>query len=67
MCFFKHPFFESSKLAIVDANYLIPEDSRYSDKMHDLIRHLITPNPKNRPSAEDVLEIADNFFKIDKI
>jgi AP2-associated kinase len=45
ICFYVHPFVECSKLAIVTGTFRIPEDSKYSEKIHDLIRHMITPNP----------------------
>ena len=50
MCFYNHPFLEGSKLAISKAKYIIPYEHNYSEKMLDLIRVMLTPNPNIRPS-----------------
>ena len=76
MCFFIHPFAESQKLAIVTAAYNIPKDSKvhiniqneqYSEKMHDLIRLMLTPDPKYRPSIFEVEQLIQNFDSKDQI
>lgn len=64
VCFFIHPFQESQKLAIVNATYNIPKTSQYSDKLHDLIRVMLTPNPKLRPSIFEVENLLVNFSSI---
>ena len=53
LCFFRHPFQDSQKLAITNAHYFIPDEarSRISEKMRDLIRILLCPNPANRPNV----------------
>jgi AP2-associated kinase len=69
LCYFMHPFIESNKLAISLALFKIPSDSKYkySNKINDLIRHMLTPNPQNRPSITDVLSIVNNWKQIQEI
>jgi serine/threonine protein kinase len=45
-------------------------DSEYehiSEKMRDLIRLLLTPNPDKRPSIIELLKIVQNFDKLPMI
>lgn len=60
LCFFKHPFQDAQKLAILNAHYFFPNDNeskrRIGEKLRDLIRHMLTPNPEKRP---DIFEIED--------
>ena len=55
LCFGKHPFGDGSKLAICNAQFSMPfgdeSDERISEKMRDLVRLCLTPNPNNRPSV----------------
>lgn len=67
VCFYKHPFQECSKLAIVNGSYNIPDKSNYSEKMHDLIRAMLTPNPSLRPSVEEVLKILEKYDELEEI
>jgi AP2-associated kinase len=77
LCFFIHPFAESQKLAIVNAAYIIPKNHnvnsksnnnlKYSSKMTDFIRLLLTPNPKFRPSIFDVEKILMNWDRMQSI
>lgn len=69
LCYFIHPFLEANKLAISRAVYKIPMDGkyRYSNKINDLIRHMLTPNPQNRPSINDILTIIKNWKQISEI
>merc|ERR1719508_669937 len=55
ICFNKHPFDDSAKLAIVNGNYKIPADSRYK-MYHKLIQAMLTVDPRDRPKASQVLE-----------
>jgi len=55
LCFASHPFQDAQKLAIVNAHYFMPVDTRISDKMKDFIRIMLVPNPLYRPSARHVL------------
>lgn len=57
-----HPFQEAQKLTIISAQYTIPkEGSKYSEKMIDLIRVMLTPNPALRPSAQDIINFIQNW------
>ncbi|EAR98084.1 protein kinase (macronuclear) [Tetrahymena thermophila SB210] len=67
IAFYIHPFVDSSKLAIVDANYRFPADSKYSQKFHDFIRHMITPDPSFRPTIHDVIQICENYDGISSV
>lgn len=67
ICFFKHPFCDSSKLAISQAKYFMPKNSRYSPKCLDLIRHMLTPNPKFRPDVHEILDIAERYERLPAI
>ena len=54
LCFHKHPFEDSAKLAIVNGNYKIPEgDTKYAI-FHDLITQMLTVDPTCRPSTTQV-------------
>jgi hypothetical protein len=57
MNFYIHPFQDSGKLAIINAQYRFPDENKVSEKMKDLIRILLTPNPGLRPSIEMILTI----------
>ena len=61
LMFFKHPFNESSKLAIVSASFFWPVDSQYSEKLENLVRNLLTPEPSLRPSASDIKNFLNNW------
>lgn len=67
LCFFKHPFVDGQKLGISQAQYTIPNQSTYSAKLMDLIRHMLTPDPVCRPSSLDVLNILINWNRIQQI
>jgi AP2-associated kinase len=65
--FKKHPFFEAQKLTIINTHYYIPEDHTYSEKIIDFVRLMLTPNPINRPSAKDVLNLINNWSSLNAI
>ena len=54
-----HPFQEEGKLSIVNAAVRYPGGC--SEKMEDLMRHMLTPNPYFRPSLKDIIRIIDNW------
>jgi len=56
LMFFTHPFQDESTLAITNANYSFPSSPRFSAPLQDLVRWLLSKNPKDRPSANQVLE-----------
>jgi len=56
VCYNQHPFEDGNKLAIVNGNYRIPaNDSRYT-MYNGLIKSMLTIDPRQRPSATQVLE-----------
>uniref|UniRef100_A0A1B6M8G7 Protein kinase domain-containing protein n=1 Tax=Graphocephala atropunctata TaxID=36148 RepID=A0A1B6M8G7_9HEMI len=56
LCFNKHPFEDSAKLRILNANYTIPPgDAKYSD-FHPLIRGCLQVSPEQRLTVSDLLE-----------
>ncbi|EAR85402.2 Serine/Threonine kinase domain protein (macronuclear) [Tetrahymena thermophila SB210] len=67
LCFYIHPFYEASKLAIISASYKFKQNSKYNEKMHDFIRHLLTPSPKYRPKIEEVINILENWDNLQEI
>jgi AP2-associated kinase len=65
LLFKQHPFQDAQKLTIINAHYYIPEDAtHYSEKIIDFIRLMLTPNPTNRPSTKDVINIILNWDNI---
>lgn len=60
LCFFTLPFGESA-LAIQSGQFSIPDNSKYSREMHQLIRYMLEPDLEKRPNIYQVCEIA---FKI---
>jgi len=68
--FKKHPFQDAQKLAIINAHYFIPfEDAEkfYSEKLLDFMRIMLTPNPSERPSIVDVLNMIKNWNNLQNI
>lgn len=57
LCFFTLPFGEST-LAIQSGNFSIPDHSKYSKGMHQLIRYMLEPDADKRPNIFQVCEIA---------
>ncbi|XP_030626025.1 AP2-associated protein kinase 1 [Chanos chanos] len=60
LCFFTLPFGES-QVAICDGNFTIPDNSRYSQDMHCLIRYMLEPDPDRRP---DIYQVSYFAFKL---
>ncbi|GFN87115.1 cyclin-g-associated kinase-like, partial [Plakobranchus ocellatus] len=56
LCFYDHPFEDSAKLRIINANYVIPDSDTEFDLFHDLIRGMLTVNPEDRPTVNDILD-----------
>lgn len=57
LCFFTLPFGEST-LAIQSGNFSIPDNSKYSKGMHQLIKYMLEPDQDKRPNVWQVCEIA---------
>jgi AP2-associated kinase len=72
LCYFTHPFVDSNAIGIAGAVYRFPkhpEETQYqvSDKVKDLIRNLLTPNPLYRPSAAEALQIVNNWYTLGEV
>lgn len=61
MCYAKHPFMDQSALAIINASYTFPNKACVSEKMQDLIRWLLIPDPRERPNICNVLSTLNNW------
>lgn len=58
----KHPFQNAQKLAIINCAYQFPNmQFTYSEVLQDFIRMLLNPNPVSRLSAEECLDLIDNW------
>ncbi|XP_065160002.1 BMP-2-inducible protein kinase isoform X2 [Atheta coriaria] len=57
LCFFTLPFGEST-LAIQSGNFSIPDSSKYSKGMHQLIRYMLEVDPVKRPDIYQVSSVA---------
>ncbi|XP_053125166.1 AP2-associated protein kinase 1 isoform X2 [Hemicordylus capensis] len=64
LCYFTLPFGES-QVAICDGNFTIPDNSRYSQDMHCLIRYMLEPDPDKRPEIYQVSYFAFKLAKRD--
>lgn len=67
MTFYKHPFDESTALSICNATYYLPEKHKYSKKLENLIRNILTPNPANRYSIQELCSVLEKFDSLSKI
>ncbi|CAM9129504.1 unnamed protein product [Scytosiphon promiscuus] len=54
VCYLKNPFQDAGNLGILNARIRIPDDSKFSVGLTDLIRRCLTPSPTHRPSASEV-------------
>lgn len=55
LCFQRHPFEDSAKLRIVNANYTLPGDSRYQC-FHEIIKGCLQVDPNNRFDVATILD-----------
>jgi AP2-associated kinase len=62
LCFAKHPFQDAQKLAIMNGQYNMSHDQDVSEKMQDIIRLLLTPNPTHRPTIAELEGIFNNYY-----
>ncbi|XP_072352322.1 BMP-2-inducible protein kinase isoform X1 [Scyliorhinus torazame] len=60
LCFFTLPFGES-QVAICDGSFTVPDSSKYSQKLHCLIRYMLEPAPEKRP---DIYQVSHFAFKL---
>ncbi|XP_054084000.1 probable serine/threonine-protein kinase nek3 isoform X3 [Zeugodacus cucurbitae] len=56
LCFFNLPFGEST-LAIQNGQFSIPDNSKYSTGMHQLIKYMLEPDMDKRPNIWQVCEV----------
>lgn len=55
LCFQRHPFEDSAKLRIVNANFTLPSDSRYTC-FHEIIKGCLQIDPSKRFDASMILD-----------
>ncbi|XP_062308041.1 BMP-2-inducible protein kinase [Osmerus eperlanus] len=60
LCFFSLPFGES-QVAICDGSFIIPDNSKFSFKLHCLIRYMLEPEQEKRPDIYQVSYFAFKF------
>ncbi|OWF38973.1 cyclin-G-associated kinase-like [Mizuhopecten yessoensis] len=56
LCYNVHPFEDSAKLRIINANYTIPESDTTYTVFHDLLRSLLKVDPDHRPDINAVVD-----------
>lgn len=64
LAFCKHPFQDQSQLAIVNAHYTFPNNSRFDEKFHGMITWILNPNPNERPSISEICRGIENYDKV---
>ncbi|XP_044051183.1 BMP-2-inducible protein kinase isoform X2 [Siniperca chuatsi] len=60
LCFFSLPFGES-QVAICDGTFIVPDNSKFSFKLHCLIRYMLEPDLEKRP---DIYQVSYFAFKL---
>ncbi|XP_066511714.1 BMP-2-inducible protein kinase-like [Hoplias malabaricus] len=60
LCFFTLPFGES-QVAICDGIFSIPDSSKFSSKLHSLIRYMLEPDQEKRP---DIYQVSYFAFRL---
>ncbi|KAG5841132.1 hypothetical protein ANANG_G00196340 [Anguilla anguilla] len=60
LCFFSLPFGES-QVAICDGTFIVPDNSKFSFKLHCLIRYMLEPELEKRP---DIYQVSYFAFKL---
>ena len=56
LCYGRHPFEDSAKLAIVNANYKLPKEETQFTTFHPIIENLLQPNPYDRTMLGELIE-----------
>lgn len=69
LCFARHPFMDAQKLAILNAHYFIPDEDhdRINEKLRDLVRIMLTPDPVKRPNVKTLLRILREWEELDHV
>ena len=63
--FKQQPFQDAQKLTIIKGDYYIPKQAKnYSEKVFDFIRLMLTPDPRIRPSAKQIVDYINNWNNI---
>ncbi|XP_042176178.1 BMP-2-inducible protein kinase isoform X1 [Oncorhynchus tshawytscha] len=60
LCFFSLPFGES-QVAICEGTFVVPDNSKFSFKLHCLIRYMLEPDHEKRP---DIYQVSYFAFKL---
>ncbi|KAM9392673.1 BMP-2-inducible protein kinase isoform 2-T2 [Pholidichthys leucotaenia] len=60
LCFFTLPFGES-QVAICDGTFIVPDNSKFSFKLHCLIRFMLEPDQEKRP---DIYQVSYFAFRL---
>uniref|UniRef100_A0A4W5RUQ3 non-specific serine/threonine protein kinase n=1 Tax=Hucho hucho TaxID=62062 RepID=A0A4W5RUQ3_9TELE len=60
LCFFSLPFGES-QVAICDGTLIVPDNSKFSFKLHCLIRYMLEPDHEKRP---DIYQVSYFAFRL---
>uniref|UniRef100_A0A8C1U8M1 non-specific serine/threonine protein kinase n=1 Tax=Cyprinus carpio TaxID=7962 RepID=A0A8C1U8M1_CYPCA len=60
LCFFTLPFGES-QVAICDGTFAVPDGSKFSSKLHCLIRYMLEPDQEKRP---DIYQVSYFAFRL---
>ncbi|CDW51905.1 cyclin G associated kinase [Trichuris trichiura] len=55
LCYMVHPFEDSAKLRILNANYTLPEKDDRCGVLHPLIARILQVVPDDRPSVKEIL------------
>ena len=66
LCYGRHPFEDSAKLAILNGNYRIPGNDVTHVAFHDLIRQMLVVDPNFRPTISQVQEHLASLSFIDE-
>ena len=65
--FKQQPFQDAQKLTIIKGDYYIPKEAKnYSNKIFDFIRWMLTPDPRQRPSAKDIIRSIEHWNEINE-
>ena len=66
LCFQKTPFEDAAgnveRMGIINAKYSIPAQHQFSERLISLIHLCLNRDPSSRPSAKQVLDMAENLL-----
>uniref|UniRef100_A0A5S6Q6U7 Protein kinase domain-containing protein n=1 Tax=Trichuris muris TaxID=70415 RepID=A0A5S6Q6U7_TRIMR len=61
LCYMVHPFEDSAKLRILNANYTLPEKDDRCGVLHSLIGKILQVTPDDRPSVKEILRLLEDL------